>query len=157
MLELTIQKTPLWKAFFIESKSPLRAASLMFRSKKAEFAAALEYIKPDVICGSESWLRGIQSGKDPDRNAIQTAEVFPNFLTNGLRKGRSSLFSVEENTGGLYISTKHSNGDARTGEASDAVRVYVPEPPWGERGAEQLQGEGSAGGERGVALRNDDA
>ncbi|WAR18584.1 hypothetical protein MAR_000422 [Mya arenaria] len=68
-----------------------------------------------------------------------------------------SLFSVEENTGGLYISTKHSNGDARTGEASDAVRVYVPEPPWGERGAEQLQGEGSAGGERGVALRNDDA
>ena len=30
-----------------------------FRENKSEFTAALDYIKPDIICGSESWLRGI--------------------------------------------------------------------------------------------------
>ncbi|WAR06661.1 hypothetical protein MAR_022030 [Mya arenaria] len=77
-------------------KANLRVLTLNccgIRSKKAEFAAALEYTKPDVICGSESWLRGIQPGKDPDRNAIQTAEVFPNFLTD--LAGVASLELVE--------------------------------------------------------------
>ena len=48
---------------------------------RSEFTAALEYIKPDLICGTESWLRGIKPGKDPERNCIKTSEAFPESLT----------------------------------------------------------------------------
>ena len=33
------------------------------RTNKAEFAAALDYTKPDLVCGTESWLRGIKVSK----------------------------------------------------------------------------------------------
>ena len=50
------------------------------RENKSEFTAALDYIKPDIICGTESWLRGIKPGKDPDKDAIKSSEIFPTNL-----------------------------------------------------------------------------
>ena len=47
------------------------------RTNRAEFNAATEYVKHDLICGTESWLRGIKPSKDPDKNAIKSSEVFP--------------------------------------------------------------------------------
>ena len=47
------------------------------REHKSEFIAALDYVKPDLICGTESWLRGIQPGKEPSKSAIKTCEIFP--------------------------------------------------------------------------------
>ena len=47
------------------------------RTNKAEFAAALDYTKPDLVCGTESWLCGIKPGQDPAKNTIKSSEVFP--------------------------------------------------------------------------------
>ena len=47
------------------------------REHKSEFIAALDYVKPDLICRTESWLRGIQPGKEPSKSAIKTCEIFP--------------------------------------------------------------------------------
>ena len=47
------------------------------RSNNTEFKAALTYTKPDIICGTESWLHGIRPGKDPDHDAILSSEIFP--------------------------------------------------------------------------------
>ncbi|KAH3871246.1 hypothetical protein DPMN_034440 [Dreissena polymorpha] len=38
----------------------------VLRTNRSEFIAALDYIKPDLICGTESWLRGVKPGADPD-------------------------------------------------------------------------------------------
>ena len=45
----------------LPKKQNLRILNINCRSVKennAEFKTALEYIKPDIICGTESWLRG---------------------------------------------------------------------------------------------------
>ena len=34
-------------------------------AKRAELAAAIEYIKLDIVCGTESWRTGIKPGKSP--------------------------------------------------------------------------------------------
>ena len=34
-------------------------------------------IKPDLICGTETWLRGVKPGHDPEKNSIKTSEVLP--------------------------------------------------------------------------------
>ena len=34
-------------------------------------------MKPDLICGTESWLKGIRPGKEPSKNAIKSSEIFP--------------------------------------------------------------------------------
>ena len=49
-------------------------------NKKAEFEAAINYIKPDIICGTESWLN----------SNIKSSEVFPTNFTV-YRKDRSRL------------------------------------------------------------------
>jgi hypothetical protein len=54
--------------------------------KKHELAAIMNYIKPDVICGTESWLR-----KD-----IQPSEVFSEGYV-AYRKDRCSL------AGGVFL------------------------------------------------------
>ena len=44
-------------------KSNLQIMTVNCRSvvdKKAELAACINYTKPDIICGTESWLKGIQ-------------------------------------------------------------------------------------------------
>ena len=72
-----------------ESDIPKRSTNLRLltvnccglRTNRSEFSAALDYIKPDLICGTKSWLRGVKPGKDPEKNAIKTSEVFPTNYT----------------------------------------------------------------------------
>lgn len=47
------------------------------KDKKTEFASCINYIKPDIICGTESWLKGIQPGKHTKQDAIKSPEIFP--------------------------------------------------------------------------------
>ena len=58
-------------------------------NKKAELELAINYIKPDVICGTESWLNG----------NIRSSEVFPDNYSV-YRKDRSKL------GGGVFILVK---------------------------------------------------
>ena len=51
------------------------------RSKTAEFVNLLNYTKPDVVCGTESWLN-----KD-----IKSSEIFPTNDYQVFRKDRDSL------------------------------------------------------------------
>ncbi|CAC5376108.1 unnamed protein product [Mytilus coruscus] len=39
--------------------------------------SAVNYTKPDIICGTESWLKGVKPGKNPTQGAIKSSEVFP--------------------------------------------------------------------------------
>ena len=41
------------------------------RTNMAEFHMALDYAKPDLVCGTESWLKGVKSKKDPEKTAIK--------------------------------------------------------------------------------------
>ncbi|CAG2218649.1 unnamed protein product [Mytilus edulis] len=62
----------------------------MFELKKNKIRAAVEYVKPDLICGTESWLKGIKPGRDPEKNCIKSCEVFPdNYIFH--RNDRDSL------------------------------------------------------------------
>jgi hypothetical protein len=55
---------------------------------KAELTACINYTKPDIICGTESWLKGIQPGKPTRKDAIKSSEVFPkNFKINRNDRG----------------------------------------------------------------------
>ena len=69
-------------------------------TNKAEFAAALDYTKPDLVCGTESWLRGIKPGQDPAKNTIKSSEVFPPEYTIH-RNDRSIGLR-----GGVFIATR---------------------------------------------------
>ena len=60
------------------------------QSNNSEFQAALNYIKPDVVFGTESWLRGVKPGKPESANAIKSSEVFPSHY-NVFRNDRGSL------------------------------------------------------------------
>ncbi|CAC5401490.1 TAF3 [Mytilus coruscus] len=44
-------------------------------------SAAVNYIKPDNICGKESWLKGEKPGKTNTKDAIKFSEVFPDDYT----------------------------------------------------------------------------
>jgi hypothetical protein len=62
--------------FNISTKRNLRIMTLNCRSindKTSEFAAAVNYIKPDIICGTESWLK-VKEVK-PDNNPTRTESV----------------------------------------------------------------------------------
>jgi hypothetical protein len=64
----------------IPPKSNLRIMTVNCRSvvnTKAELTACINYTKPDIICGTESWLKGIQPGKPTRKDAIKSSEVFP--------------------------------------------------------------------------------
>ena len=66
------------------------------RSKTSEFAATIDYVKPDIVCGVESWLYGFKPGKQPETNSIKNCEVFPpNYLT--YRNDRNNI------GGGVFI------------------------------------------------------
>jgi hypothetical protein len=45
------------------------------KDKTSEFTAAVNYIKPDIICGTESWLKGEKPGKNPTKDAIKSSEI----------------------------------------------------------------------------------
>ena len=49
------------------------------KENNTEFKADLEYIKPDIICGTESWLRGKNPGKH-SKKAIKTPKSFRTII-----------------------------------------------------------------------------
>ena len=58
--------------------------------KQSEFKAVIDYVKPDIVCGTESWLREVNPGKPPRPDHIKTSEVFPeNYYV--FRNDRSTL------------------------------------------------------------------
>jgi hypothetical protein len=64
----------------IPPKSNLRIMTVNLRSvvdSKAELAACIDYTKPNIICRTESWHKGIQPGKPTRKDAIKSSEVFP--------------------------------------------------------------------------------
>ena len=65
---------------FLPRKTNLRLLNVnccSIREHKQEFTAALDYVKPDIICGTESWLKGVRPGKPIESNAIKNCEIFP--------------------------------------------------------------------------------
>ena len=66
------------------------------KDKHAEFETALYYLKPDIICATESWLKGVKPGVNPTKDAIKSCEIFPpNY--NVYRNDRGTL------GGGIFI------------------------------------------------------
>ena len=66
--------------FCLSEKKNLRIMNVScrsIRSKSLEFLACLNYIKPDIACGTESWLKGMKPGKPTAPDAIGSSEVFP--------------------------------------------------------------------------------
>lgn len=63
----------------LPQKSNLRLMTVNCRSiidKTAEFATVVQYIKPDIIVGTESWLKGVKPGSPPSQNCINSCEIF---------------------------------------------------------------------------------
>ncbi|CAG2220894.1 unnamed protein product [Mytilus edulis] len=61
-------------------KGNLRIMTVICRSiidKKAQLSASIHYNKPDIICGTESLLKGFKPGKPMKKDAIKSSEVFP--------------------------------------------------------------------------------
>ena len=68
---------------FLPKKTNLRLLTVnccRIHQHKSEFTAALDYVKPDLICGTESWLKGVKPGKEPAKNTIKTSEIFPSVF-----------------------------------------------------------------------------
>ena len=86
--------------FSVPNKLNLRIMTMNCRSirdKQSESTALVNYAKPDIIIGTESWLRGIKPGKPPTESAIKSAEIFPeNFKV--YRNDRGTL------GGGVFLS-----------------------------------------------------
>jgi hypothetical protein len=60
--------------FNLPAKRNLRILTVNCRSikdKTSEITVAVNYIKPDIICGTESWLKGEKPGKNPTKDAIK--------------------------------------------------------------------------------------
>jgi len=65
--------------------------------KRAEFAAGLECIKPDIVCGTESWLKGVRpTWRDPTGDQIKSCEIIPDNYT-AYRNDRGTL------GGGIFV------------------------------------------------------
>ncbi|KAK3097942.1 hypothetical protein FSP39_014709 [Pinctada imbricata] len=90
--------------YSVPKKQNIRIMTVNCRSikdKSQELTLAIDYLKPDVICGTESWLKGIKPGKNPSHDAIKSSEVFPpNF--NVYRNDRGTL------GGGVFILVEKS-------------------------------------------------
>ena len=98
------RSTRLSSIFDLPNKSNLRVLNVNCRSikqKRSEFLTALEYIKPDIVCGVESWLTGVKPGKPQAPDAIATSEIFPDDY-NVYRNDRNS------SGGGVFIMTHKS-------------------------------------------------
>ena len=65
--------------------------------KKQELTAELQHTKPDIVCGTESWIRGIKPGENPTVDHIRSSEIFPPHYT-AYRHDRSLSIG-----GGVFI------------------------------------------------------
>ena len=66
------------------------------RTKSSEFLAALNYIITDIVCGTESGLKGMKLGKPTALDAIGSSEVFPSSY-KAYRNDRGTL------GGGVFV------------------------------------------------------
>ncbi|WAR06007.1 LORF2-like protein [Mya arenaria] len=86
--------------FCVSEKRNLRIMNVNCRSlgggRHAHLEAALNYIKPDIVCGTESWLKGVKPGKPPSPDATKSSEVFPTHY-RAYRNDRGSL------GGGVFV------------------------------------------------------
>jgi hypothetical protein len=81
-------------------------------NKTAELAATLDYFKPDLVCGTESWMRGVKSGRPPTQDAMKSSEFFPpNYVA--LRNDRCTL------GGGVFVLAHKSLVSTEVSEASN--------------------------------------
>ena len=92
------------------AKGTLRVINLnawSIRNKLPEFHAMLSYVKPDVVCCTESWLHGKKPGKNHDGDAFLDTELISNeykvYRHDRNEKGggvfilvKNTLVSVEE-------------------------------------------------------------
>ena len=60
------------------------------RNKRSELHASLDYIKPDIVCDTETWLRDIKPGKSPDPDSISSS-VFSTDDYNIFRNDRTTI------------------------------------------------------------------
>jgi hypothetical protein len=61
-------------------KRNLRILTVNCRSikdKTSELNVIINYTKPDIVIGTESWLKGVKPGGNPITDAIKSSEVFP--------------------------------------------------------------------------------
>ena len=90
--------------FSLPKKSNLRILNVNCQKligKHGELEAALQYIKPDIVFGTESWLHGIKPGKPPAQGSVGSQEIFPSDY-NVFRNDRNQC------GGGVFILT-HKN------------------------------------------------
>lgn len=90
--------------FSLPAKSNLRVLNVncgKILNKISEFHAALQYIKPDIVFGTESWLSGIKPDKNPQPGHIANSEIFPKDF-EVFRNDRNSF------GGGVFILTHKS-------------------------------------------------
>lgn len=90
--------------FDLPRKSNLRVLNVncqSVKSKRSELLTSLQYVKPDIVCATETWLRGIKPGKPPSPDTISSSEIFPNDY-NIYRNDRNAL------GGGVLIMTHKS-------------------------------------------------
>ena len=85
-------------------KQNLRIMNINCRSvkeNKSELKVAEDYMKSDIICGMESWLKGYKPGKTPTNDAIKTSEIFPD---------NDNLFRDDRGTlgGGVFIAVQNN-------------------------------------------------
>ena len=63
---------------------------------------AVDYVKPDIICGTKSWLKGVKPGKSRTNDAIKNSEIFPknyNVFRNDIEILRGGVFiAVQKKT-----------------------------------------------------------
>jgi hypothetical protein len=67
ILRFVLPLTQQYCDYYISNKKNLRILTVNCRSirdKKAEFHVTLNYTKPDIVLGTESWLKGIKPGKN---------------------------------------------------------------------------------------------
>ena len=69
------------------------------KENNSEFKAAVDYVKPDIICGTESLLKGVKPGKSPTNDAIKNSEIFPENY-NVFRNDRGTI------GGGVFIAVQ---------------------------------------------------
>ena len=85
------------------SRSNIRLLTINCRSirgHKSEFKCVDSYTKPDIICGTESWLFGIKPGKPVEDDAILSSEVFPKDLIvhrNDRNEDGGGVFTASRN------------------------------------------------------------
>ena len=74
-------------------------------------------LKQTLILGIESWLRGVKPGKDPDKNAIKSSEVFPPSFTIHRATGTG---------GGVFTATREGLiADAQPDLTTDCKIVWT--------------------------------